>query len=144
MDYLAVLNAYLQKGFSKSDLERLIGLPKNNLTEILKGNKSLSQKSKIKIELWEASDKPDPLKMVIAKKELETETPFSAADIEKEANKTGNYYPTKEMLDSQPKTKHDNSARILELETELTHLGKSSIANQRRKWIIKELNNLKK
>ena len=61
MDFIKELNKDLQNGFSKRDLEKLIGLPKNSLSNILRGNKKLSQKSKIKVEKWAASKKPDPL-----------------------------------------------------------------------------------
>lgn len=63
MNYLEVLRADLEKGFTKADLERLIGLPKNNLSGVLKGDKKLSRKSELKIELWEASEKPNPLEL---------------------------------------------------------------------------------
>lgn len=61
MNYLEVLKADLEKGYSKADLERLIGLPKNNLAGVLNGNKKLSRKSELKIEAWEVSPKPNPL-----------------------------------------------------------------------------------
>lgn len=69
-DYIELLKADLELGYSKSDLERLIGLPRNNLTGILKGDKNLSKKSQKKIEVWEASNKPDPLKLHFVKKEV--------------------------------------------------------------------------
>lgn len=61
MDYIKSLEADLEKGYSKSDLEKLIGLPKNNLSGFLKGDRKLSKKSQLKIEKWEASEKPHPL-----------------------------------------------------------------------------------
>lgn len=61
MDLIKELNKDLENGFSKRDLERLIGLPENCLSNILKGKKKLSRKSEIKIEKWAASEKPDPL-----------------------------------------------------------------------------------
>lgn len=61
MDYISVLKDNLIKGYSKSDLERLIGLPKNNLSGIIKGHKKLSRKSELKIEIWEKSEKPHAL-----------------------------------------------------------------------------------
>jgi hypothetical protein len=64
MDYKAVLLEDLAKGFSKSDLERLIGLPKNSLSGVLSGAKKLSKKSELKIEVWDKSDKPNPLEVV--------------------------------------------------------------------------------
>lgn len=70
MDYKAVLLADLGKGFTKSKLEELIGLPKNNLSGFLKGDRKLSKISMLKIEKWEASEKPDPLKIVSYKKEV--------------------------------------------------------------------------
>lgn len=59
--YIKILTDDLEKGYSKSDLEKLIGLPKNNLSGILKGDRKLSKKSKLKIEKWDKSEKPNPL-----------------------------------------------------------------------------------
>lgn len=61
MDFVQLLKDDLEKGYSKSDLEKLIGLPKNNLSGILKGDRKLSKKSQLKIERWDKSEKPDPL-----------------------------------------------------------------------------------
>jgi hypothetical protein len=61
MDYIKSLEADLEKGYSKSDLEKLIGLPKNNLSGILKGDRKLSKKSQLKIDKWNKSEKPHPL-----------------------------------------------------------------------------------
>lgn len=69
MDLIKELNKDLESGFSKRDLERLIGLPENCLSNILKGNKKLSRKSEIKIEKWAVSEKPDPLNLPSSKKE---------------------------------------------------------------------------
>lgn len=63
MDYIKILKADLEKGYSMSDLEKLIGLPKNGLSGILKGGKKLSKKSKLKIAVWEKSAKPNPLEL---------------------------------------------------------------------------------
>lgn len=70
MDYIKSLEADLEKGYSKSDLEKLIGLPKNNLSGILKGGRTLSKKSKLKIDKWEASEKPDPLQVFFVKERV--------------------------------------------------------------------------
>ena len=67
MDYKAIINADLNAGFSKVELEVLIGLPKNNLSGILKGNRKLSRKSELKIEKWQKSSKPNPLDLKIEK-----------------------------------------------------------------------------
>lgn len=61
MDYKSVLKADLEKGYSKKDLEFLIGLPQNNLAGFLLGNREFSKKNLLKIERWEKSEKPDPL-----------------------------------------------------------------------------------
>ena len=68
MDIIAELNNDLISGFSKSDLENLIGLPQNSLSGVLSGKKKLSKKSTLKIERWCASEKPDPLNLSIEKK----------------------------------------------------------------------------
>ncbi len=67
MDYKAVLLEDLERGFSKSDLEKLIGLPQNNLSGMLNGNREFSKKSKLKIEKWMASEKPHPLNVFFEK-----------------------------------------------------------------------------
>lgn len=67
MDYKLLLETEITNGFSKRDLEYLIGLPKNNLSSFLSGNRSLSKKSFLKIERWITSkDKPDPLSFKIS------------------------------------------------------------------------------
>lgn len=70
MNYIEILSADLIKGYSKSDLELLIGLPKNSLSGVIKGDKKLSKISELKIEKWEASEKPSPLQVVEAKKQM--------------------------------------------------------------------------
>ena len=67
MDYIALLKEDLEKGYSKSDLEKLVGLPKNNLSGILKGDRKLSKKSMLKIDKWMASEKPNPLSVYFDK-----------------------------------------------------------------------------
>lgn len=59
--YIAILQNDLANGFSKRELEVLIGLPKNSLASILTGKRNLSLKSQLKIKRWEASEKPNPL-----------------------------------------------------------------------------------
>ncbi len=66
MTIVEQLRAEIERGFSKSDLERLIGLPKNNLSEVLKGKRKLSKKSELKTELWLKSEKPNPLFCITA------------------------------------------------------------------------------
>lgn len=69
-DFVQILKDDLEKGYSKSDLERLIGLPQNCLSGIIKGDKKLSRKSQIKIEQWEVSEKPNPLQVYFVKKKV--------------------------------------------------------------------------
>ncbi len=61
MDYVQLLKAEIASGFSKSDLEFLIGLPKNSLSGVINQGRPLSKKSKAKIETFLKSDKPDPV-----------------------------------------------------------------------------------
>lgn len=63
MNYVDILKKNLENGFSKSSLERLIGLPKNCLSGVINSGKKLSKISELKIEKWEASEKPDPLNL---------------------------------------------------------------------------------
>jgi len=60
MDYVQLLKDEIASGFSKSDLEFLIGLPKNSLSGVINQGRPLSKKSKAKIEAFLQSDKPDP------------------------------------------------------------------------------------
>ncbi len=46
------LKAFIKKGFTRAQLERLIKLPKNHLAGYLKGSRKLSRRSVIKIELY--------------------------------------------------------------------------------------------
>lgn len=71
MDLLNQISSELKRGFSKSDLERLIGLPKNSLSGVLMGGKKLSKKSELKVQRFIASDKPDPLEMKLAIMKIE-------------------------------------------------------------------------
>jgi hypothetical protein len=52
MEFVEILKAEVEKGFSKSDLERIIGLPLNHLANVFNGRKSLSKKSQIKIKRY--------------------------------------------------------------------------------------------
>ncbi len=61
MEITEQINAELEKGFSKSDLEVLIGLPQNFLSGFLKGKKKLSKKCALKVDLFMKSEKPNPL-----------------------------------------------------------------------------------
>jgi hypothetical protein len=61
MDLLNQINSELKRGFSKSELERLIGLPKNSLSGVLLGGKKLSKKSELKVQRFMTSEKPNPL-----------------------------------------------------------------------------------
>lgn len=67
MDLIQALKSDLDKGFSKSDLERLIGLPKNSLSGIIAGHKCLSKKSELKVQRFMESEKPNPLELVLDK-----------------------------------------------------------------------------
>lgn len=60
MDYVQLLKDEIASGFSKSDLEFLIGLPKNSLSGVINQGRPLSKKSKAKIDVFLQSDKPDP------------------------------------------------------------------------------------
>lgn len=66
--YIASLKDDLANGFSKRDLEVLIGLPKNSLASILTNKRTLSLKSQLKIKRWNESEKPDPLELSFEKK----------------------------------------------------------------------------
>jgi len=61
MNQIETIKSDLEKGFKKTQLEKLIGLPKNSLSGVLSGRKKLSRLSIIKIDQWNKSDKPDPV-----------------------------------------------------------------------------------
>lgn len=110
MDYIIVLKANLEKGYSKSDLERLIGLPQNCLSGVIKGDKKLSRKSELKIEAWDKSNKPTPLEIVTVKKKVaENNKPGNKEKIltERSSNhkpiKTQSTLTAKEMIPPMPK-----------------------------------------
>lgn len=73
MNWIKQLNDELERGFSKSDLEKLIGLPKNNLGSILRGKRVLSKISTIKIDRYFAAEKIDPLEYSLKKKRKKTD-----------------------------------------------------------------------
>lgn len=54
------IQAELDRGFTKADLEFLIGLPQNTLSGVLAGKREFSKKSEIKVAKFLASEKPDP------------------------------------------------------------------------------------
>ena len=54
----------IENGFSKAQLEKLIGIPKNTLASVLSGKRSFSKKTAAKISIWENSDKPNPFGLV--------------------------------------------------------------------------------
>jgi len=122
MDYVTILMADLEKGYSKSDLERLIGLPKNNLSGILKGDRVLSKKSKLKIEKWEASKKPSPIDMLQGGTYTVKELGINAAPVSVPQNSEDDYQTRMEKQ------------RIVELQKELNNPPKSAIIGVKN-WI---------
>jgi len=91
MDYKAVIQDDLKAGFSKVELEVLIGLPKNNLSGILKGDRKLSRKSELKIEKWQKSEKPNPLDLIVKKKNGDgRDNPFENAARGRDKNGVNN------------------------------------------------------
>jgi len=150
MDYIKVLSEDLEKGYSKADLERLIGLPKNNLSGILKGDRKLSKKSQLKIEKWEISEKPHPLEVNEAKIQMEL------VKIRSEKREASGYLvDIKELEDGNKGNKFENAARgrdsngvnndemISQYETELSNLGDGQFAKARKKWLTNKIKELK-
>ena len=70
MTLIEQLKADLGSGFSNRQLEYLIGLPQNSLSNIISGKKQLSKKSALKVERFMNSKKPDPLTVEIPKKKI--------------------------------------------------------------------------
>ena len=71
MDLRIRFSQEIDKGFSKSDLEKLIGLPKNSLASFLSGDdKRLSRKNRIKSEKFLTDNQElNPFEIVLPKKE---------------------------------------------------------------------------
>lgn len=61
VDVFEEIQKDLDSGFTKSDLERLIGLPMNTLSAIMNKKIPLSKLSHLKIIKWSQSEKPNPL-----------------------------------------------------------------------------------
>lgn len=91
MNHIELLKKDLADGFSKSELETLIGLPQNVLSGIISGKRSLSKKSKLKIERFMTGAKPDPLKLEPSKIKIQDLT-------------TGNTNQVKAITDAPPKS----------------------------------------
>jgi plasmid maintenance system antidote protein VapI len=101
MNLIKELQKDLDSGFTKSDLERCIGLPKNSLSGIMAGSRNISKKSKLKIEHFLNNSKPNPLELVFNKPEKKSEnTEKQKVDISK--------HKTENLDNSQENTlKHD-------------------------------------
>lgn len=80
MNLIDCLLKEINRGFYKSELERLIGLSINSLSGIIAGNKKLSQKQKLKVEnYFKQQVLPDPLDTFIQKKQkLDKKQDFTA------------------------------------------------------------------
>lgn len=148
MNYLELLEDDLKKGYTKADLERLIGLPKNSLSGILKENKKLSRLSELKIEKWEVSEKPNPLDLPEIKKQMQ----LAKIKLTAPANPNSHYVDIEELrktpiemngVGESYTTTNPNHELITKYETELSHLGTGQIAKDRRKWIEKQIQKLK-
>ncbi len=151
MNYIELLNADLIKGYSKSDLEMLIGLPKNSLSGVVKGDKKLSKISQLKIQEWEASKKPSPLQVVEAKRQqalvkLKMITPANTnsryIDIKEQLQERDNQFTNAARGRDTNGTNNDES--IAQYEEELSRLGTGELAKMRRKWLTNKINELKK
>lgn len=149
MDYIAILKADLEKGYSKADLEKLIGLPKNNLSGILKGDRKLSKKSELKIEKWQASEKPNPLSEWIKEfgsmQPVTSEHTFFKHDTKEIVKTPTSGKPVTVTIPSSALNDayKSNQQLITQYEEELTRLGTSQIAKERGKWLTKRIYELK-
>lgn len=61
--YIKIIEKDIKNGFKKTDLERLIGIPQNTISNVLAGFRKFSRQTEIKIERWNKSPKPDPLNL---------------------------------------------------------------------------------
>lgn len=108
MNLIEQIKADLEKGYSKVDLERLIGLPQNSLSGVIAGTKTLSKKSELKVEKFMASEKPDPLTLIIPKNKSEIK------DYTKQVKQvkpiTDKPDPTNKTINTMPDPKKDRAA----------------------------------
>lgn len=70
MNFLKELQSELDKGFSKTDLENLIGLSKNSLSGIIRNGRKISKKSEAKITHWLNSKRPTLIEYLESKKKI--------------------------------------------------------------------------
>lgn len=62
MDYVEYLKEQTQLGYSKTELEKCLGLSRNILSGVVSGKKKLSAKARLKIDVWaKLEGKPSPL-----------------------------------------------------------------------------------
>lgn len=73
MDLIQLLKDDLETGFSKSQLEQLIGLPLNSLSSVISGHKTLSKKSQLKVKHFMLNPKSNPLQKEVKQKLTEKE-----------------------------------------------------------------------
>ena len=86
----------LERGFTKRELEVLMGIPKNNLSGILKGKKKISAKGLIRIQKYFDLEKmPIPSEKIekVKRMVIENNKPANKARIEAERNKVKDLPP---------------------------------------------------
>lgn len=126
MKHIEIIKSDLEKGFKKTQLEKLIGLPENSLSGVLSGKKKLSRQSIIKIELWNKSEKPDPL-TTLHKLLLKPGTPIRG-------NLVKEFFEVKDEINASPRNLDQLKALCPK---ELTGLDRSEwIRNERLKYNI--------
>jgi len=89
MEVLDKIRQELERGFTKRELEVLMGIPKNNLSGILKGGKKISAKGLIRInKYFELETLPIPSEKIekVKRMVIENNNPANKARIEAERN----------------------------------------------------------
>lgn len=147
MDYKQVLEADIKRGFTKKELEILIGLPENNLAGFLKGNKKFTQKNLARIERWEQSNKPDPLTLEVARKPKSKKKDKSSEFETKDESQSSFKLNLKQILalpkQEQGETKSELDEQIAKLEERLL-LPSKYLPKYKRDMVERELVELKR
>lgn len=127
-DFNEKIKADLDKGFSKTQLEILIGLPLNSLSGIMAGKKKLSKKSILRFQRWNESEKPDPLTVKVVRKPSEK----TSGKIRNKVSKTAKDALSKLMLFDEPKSDICVAKEVVVIKEETGHTLSAAEQLQRR------------
>ncbi len=134
-DLVTKLQSDLNAGFTKSDLERLIGLPYNSLSGIMNGKREIPKLAILKIEKWNAGEKPDPLKIDRTKKKRVPKTTPAAPPQKKDPlmEKLKESKTNTDEGEEKPKPDTENEPRKKPSITDLVALHSKDFINKKNK-----------